>query len=74
MMESETRTAQGQILGSAWRKSSYCANGECVEVREHSDAVAVRSSSAPDVVLRCTVAQFTSFLQTIKIGELDHLC
>jgi Domain of unknown function (DUF397) len=72
MVESETRMRQGRTLGPAWRKSSYCAANECMEVRELGGTVEMRSSTAPGVVLRCTAAQFRSLLQVIKVGELDH--
>lgn len=59
---------------SAWRKSSYCGGGECVEVSAQSPAVAIRRSvDANGSVLRFTRAEWQAFVAGVKAGEFDDL-
>ncbi|MFJ4092029.1 DUF397 domain-containing protein [Kitasatospora sp. NPDC089913] len=56
-----------------WQKSSYsAANNECVEVRAGAEAVELRESDAPGLVLKADPAVFADLLRTIKAGELDR--
>jgi uncharacterized protein DUF397 len=56
----------------AWRKSSLCASGECVEVAQRDSAIAVRNSTRPDgSVLLWEADAWRSFVNRIKAGELD---
>jgi Domain of unknown function (DUF397) len=51
----------------SWRRSSACANGDCVEVAYLDDRVYVRGSQKPGttlVVRRCTWARFLAQLKT----------
>lgn len=58
----------------AWRKSSFCASGECVEVAEYNGMIMVRDSKEPGgSVLRYTTEEWQSFVKGIKAGEFDHL-
>ncbi|SDT61440.1 protein of unknown function [Streptomyces sp. TLI_053] len=58
---------------SEWQKSSYSAsNNECVEVRVGIEAVELRESDAPGLVLAAGPAVFADLLATIKAGDLDH--
>jgi hypothetical protein len=72
-MRSEIRAGQSRVLGSAWRRSSFCAGGECVEVSRQGEFIAVRNSSAPEDVLRCTPTQFRSFVRAVKSDWFDNL-
>jgi hypothetical protein len=57
----------------AWRKSSFCASGECVEVAQHDDVIILRDSTRPfGTMLRCADDQWRSFLCEIK-GDLHSL-
>jgi len=60
-----------------WRKSSKCANSECVEVgRDRSEAdgqILVRNSKVPDKVLGFDRDEWTAFLAGIKAGDFDEL-
>jgi Domain of unknown function (DUF397) len=48
---------------SLWRKSSYSAAGECVEVGSIAESVALRDSHAPSgPVLTFTPGEWTAFL------------
>lgn len=59
--------------GRAWRRSSFCASGECVEVTERDGLVLLRNSKDPGVVLQYTGAEWRSFLGGIRAGEFDDL-
>jgi len=64
-------SAQGQ---SAWRKSSKCANSECVEIAREQDMILVRDSKSPETTaLRYTKEEFAAFLDGAKAGEFDDL-
>jgi hypothetical protein len=57
-----------------WRKASYCASTECVEVALHGTGAAVRDSRQPGGGhLTFTSAQWSSLLHGIKSGHYDHL-
>jgi hypothetical protein len=53
-----------------WRKSSYSGNtGNCVEVADLGDAVAVRDSKDPDgPVLVVTREEWRTFVRALAIG------
>jgi hypothetical protein len=59
----------------AWRKSSKCANTECVEIaRDEQDMILLRDSKSPEMpVLRYTREEFRAFLDGAKAGEFDDL-
>lgn len=64
----------GQAEQPAWRKSSFCASGECVEVAAHSGMIVLRDSKEPSGgMLRYTTEEWQSFVKGIKAGEFDHL-
>ncbi|MFJ8432392.1 DUF397 domain-containing protein [Kitasatospora sp. NPDC094019] len=61
------------MSSSEWQKSSYsAANNECVEVRVGAEAVELRESDVPGLVLTAGPAAFADLLATIKAGDLDH--
>jgi hypothetical protein len=45
----------------AWRKSSACADGECLEVARCENDVMVRNSARPSAVLCFTLASWRYF-------------
>ncbi|KJY26017.1 DUF397 domain-containing protein [Streptomyces sp. NRRL S-495] len=56
-----------------WQKSSYsAANNECVEVRAGVEAVELRESDAPGVIVRANHATLMNLLDAIRAGDLDH--
>lgn len=58
-----------------WRKASFCAAGECVEVSKQGDLILLRDSKDPQGgVLSYSVDEFRSFAQGIRAGEFDDLC
>ncbi len=58
---------------AAWRRSSYCATGECAELRRKDDKILVRSSLAPRAVVRYSPEEFLALVQGIRAGEFDDL-
>jgi hypothetical protein len=64
----------GQTEPPAWRKSSFCASGECVEVAAQGGRIVLRDSKEPrGGMLRYTAEEWQSFICGIKAGEFDHL-
>ena len=58
-----------QTVPSVWRRSSFCASGECVEVARLDDMVVMRDSK--DHVLRYTTEEFRFLVRAIKAGQYD---
>jgi hypothetical protein len=59
---------------SAWRKSSKCANTECVEVASEQDMILLRDSKSPGTpAFRYTREEFRAFVEGAKAGEFDDL-
>ena len=58
-----------------WVKSSFSADGNCVELAPGSDGtVGLRDSKAPDTGhLTFTRAEIAAFVAGAKAGEFDHL-
>jgi Domain of unknown function (DUF397) len=49
-----------------WRRSSACANGECVEVALREDQVLVRSSRSPQAVLALPRPAWQALLAALR--------
>lgn len=57
-----------------WRRTSFCASGECVEVGQQDQMILVRDSKDPgQAPLQYTRDEFRAFADGIKAGELDDL-
>jgi hypothetical protein len=56
-----------------WRKSSYCAAGECIEIAQKNDVILMRSTLAPRAVVRFTAAEWRAFSQGLQAGEFRDL-
>ena len=64
----------GRNSTAGWRRSSYCAGGECAEVSGmDSGLVAVRSSLRPGEVVTLSGPAFAGLLRAIRDGEFDDL-
>jgi len=65
-------SAQGP---SAWRKSSKCANSECIEIaRVERGMILLRDSKSPQTPpFRYTTEEFRAFIDGAKAGEFDDL-
>lgn len=58
-----------------WQKSSFSGNGpdnDCVEIAAVGDAIAMRESDAPGVVLTATPRALSCLLQGVKEGHSQH--
>jgi Domain of unknown function (DUF397) len=56
-----------------WRRSSYCAAGECAEIAKDGDVVLMRSTNAPRVVVKYTPEEFRALRQAFQSGEFDDI-
>ncbi|MEU2874147.1 DUF397 domain-containing protein [Streptomyces olivoreticuli] len=57
-----------------WQKSSYSTDGnECVELARSAEAILMRESDTPDLIVTATPAKLRVFLRAAKNGEFDHL-
>ena len=56
---------------TAWRKSSECVNGECVEIAHRTGTVLLRHSGAPGV-LEFTTAEWSVFVRALARGEFGE--
>lgn len=63
----------GQLSDGAWLKSSFCANGECVEVTRKGDLVLMRSSNEPQTIVSYSLEDWQLFLQRVKSGHFSDL-
>lgn len=63
------------VSDGAWRKSTFSgANGDCVEVAEAGELVAVRHSREPEQgTLVYTRTEIDAFIRGCKAGEFDYL-
>ena len=62
--------------GLTWRKSTRSSgggNGDCVEVAQAADLIAVRDSKRPDdAILAFSPATWRSFIGASKTGAFDR--
>jgi hypothetical protein len=56
-----------------WRKSSFCASGECVEVAQQKGKIVLRDSDEPRGSVHYTAEEWQAFLRGVKAGEFDDL-
>jgi Domain of unknown function (DUF397) len=57
-----------------WRRASFCASGECVEVSFRGDLIRVRGTNdyqTPNRVLTYTRDEWGAFIAGVKAGEFD---
>ena len=56
----------------SWRRASFCASGECVEVTRQNGMIVMRDSKEPrSPMLHYTTQEWQSFVRSIKAGEFD---
>jgi hypothetical protein len=57
---------------AAWRKSSRCTNGTCVEVARIGDRYLIRDSKQPQIrALSFTEEEWTAFVDGLTAGEFQ---
>jgi hypothetical protein len=55
-----------------WRKASYCASGECIEVAQRDGVIILRDSTQPSGrMLYYATDRWRSFVRDVKAGELN---
>jgi len=58
-----------------WRRSSFCASSECVEVARLDDKIVMRDSKDPDGhMLSYTAEEFRFLVRSAKAGDYDFSC
>ncbi len=56
-----------------WRKASFCQRSECAEITRQNGEILIRSTRAPDRVVRFTGAEWHAFTRGIRAGEFRDL-
>lgn len=56
----------------AWRTTSWCDGGSCVEVGRLRDLVIIRNSAEPLATLSVGGKQWYEFVAKIRDGVFDH--
>ena len=56
-----------------WRKATFCAAGECVEISRQDDRIVLRNSALPRAVVRYTPEEWRAFVAGLRAGEFDDL-
>jgi len=56
-----------------WRKSSFCAGGECAQIARSHEMVLMRSTLAPRAVVRYTPEEFRALRLAFQNHEFDDL-
>jgi hypothetical protein len=56
----------------AYRRSSFCSDGDCVGVALEEDEVRVVDTKSADTApLRFTISEWAAFVAGVKAGEFD---
>ncbi len=59
---------------AVWRKSSFSAGGECVEIAAIDEEIAIRNSNNPHAgSLRFSRVDMAAWIAGVKAGEYDDL-
>jgi hypothetical protein len=58
----------------SWRRATFCASNECVEVAQQDGLIFMRDSKRPAAgMLHYTSEEWRAFVLGVKAGEFDHL-
>jgi hypothetical protein len=52
-----------------WQRSSFCAAGECAEIKVDGQAVFLRNSTRPESTIELTKAEWEALKKGILAGE-----
>jgi Domain of unknown function (DUF397) len=64
----------GQTVQPLWRKASFCASNECVEVSQQNAMIVMRNSKEPSgLMLHYSIEEWQTFIRSVKAGEFDNL-
>jgi hypothetical protein len=59
---------------SAFRRASFCASSECVEVAQRDDVIILRDSAQPNAnMLHYGAEEWRSFVRNVKADAFDVL-
>jgi hypothetical protein len=58
---------------ATWRKSSFCAAGECLEIAQKDDTVLLRNNRSPRVVVRVSTEEWEAFAKGFVSGEFADI-
>jgi hypothetical protein len=56
----------------AWRRSTKCEAGSCVEVANLDQRVGMRNSTQPEMSLAFSVESWREFVAAVRAGEFDR--
>jgi hypothetical protein len=56
-----------------WRSPRRCASGECLQVAQHKQEILLRSSAAPQMIIRLSPAEWETFRAAVISGDFDDL-
>jgi len=56
-----------------WRRSSYCANTDCVEITSADGVIMLRNSTQPRTVVRYTPEEWRTFARGLEAGDFRDL-
>jgi len=57
---------------AAWRRSTKCEAGTCVEVADLGEAVGLRNSTRPEIAIAIPVETWRDFVAGVRAGEFDR--
>jgi hypothetical protein len=59
---------------TGWKRSSFCAQGECIEALRADDGrIWLRSGSGQFSHVKLSAEEWFAFIAGVKAGEFDHL-
>jgi Domain of unknown function (DUF397) len=64
----------GRPVQPAWRRASFCAASECIEVAQRDGLIILRDSTQQQgSLLHCGAGEWRDLVRIIKAGEYDRL-
>jgi Domain of unknown function (DUF397) len=61
-----------RLVQPTWRKASFCASGECIEVAQRDEGIILRDSTQPSGrVLHWGAEEWRAFVRTVKTDEFS---
>jgi hypothetical protein len=70
MLPTHSTANAAASTATAFRKSSLCSDGSCVEVSMGND-ILVRNSTAPQTAIAFSKEEWRVFVAAIRLGEFD---
>ena len=54
---------------TSWRRSSFCSEGACAEIKVDEETVSLRNSKRPESTIELTKAEWEALKKGIVAGE-----